>query len=89
MIQPSRTASDGTRKGRPTALLEAQATGLPVISTTHADIPEYVHDGRSGILVGERDVSGLAWALEEFKARPELLGEMGRREGATWKNTTR
>jgi colanic acid/amylovoran biosynthesis glycosyltransferase len=79
MIQPSRTARDGdTEGGAPTALLEAQATGLPVISTAHADIPEYVHDGKSGMLVGEGDVSGLAWALEEFTARPELLGEMGK-----------
>lgn len=79
MLAPSRTARDGdTEGGAPTVLLEAQAAGLPVISTTHADIPEYVQDGRSGILVKEGDVRGLAWALEEFCGRPELLAKMGR-----------
>jgi colanic acid/amylovoran biosynthesis glycosyltransferase len=79
LLQPSRTARDGdTEGGAPTVLLEAQAAGLPVVSTTHADIPEYVSDGKSGILVDEGDVTGLARALEELARKPALLGKMGK-----------
>ena len=44
----------------PVAILEAQATGLPVISSYHADIPEVVVDGKSALLAPERDVGMLA-----------------------------
>lgn len=40
LLAPSRTAADGDSEGgAPTVLLEAQASGLPIVSTTHADIP--------------------------------------------------
>jgi glycosyltransferase involved in cell wall biosynthesis len=39
-LQPSRTAADGDSEGgAPTVILEAQAVGLPVVATRHADIP--------------------------------------------------
>ncbi|MCK5644760.1 MAG: glycosyltransferase, partial [Gammaproteobacteria bacterium] len=54
---PSITAQNGdTEGGAPVAILEAQATGLPVISSYHADIPEVVVDGKSALLAPERDV---------------------------------
>jgi colanic acid/amylovoran biosynthesis glycosyltransferase len=80
LLQPSRTASDGdTEGGAPTVLLEAQASGLPVVSTTHADIPEYVRDGESGLLVEEGDVRDLARALLSIAGRPARLETMGLR----------
>lgn len=61
-LQPSRTAPDGdTEGGAPTALLEMQATGLPVVSTRHADIPFVVADDAA--LADEEDVDGLTRAL--------------------------
>ena len=58
---PSITAQNGdTEGGAPVAILEAQATGLPVISSYHADIPEVVVDGKSALLAPERDVGTLA-----------------------------
>jgi colanic acid/amylovoran biosynthesis glycosyltransferase len=76
-VLPSVTAANGDKEGTPTALLEAQATGLPVVSTTHAGIPEIVSDGDSGVLVPERDVSALADALENVTSHPERWAEMG------------
>lgn len=78
-VLPSVTAADGDKEGTPTVLLEAQSAGLPVLSTTHAGIPEIVADGESGLLVPERDADALADALEELLARPERWTEMGQR----------
>lgn len=52
--------TNNTKAGAPVAILEAQATGLPVISSYHADIPEVVVDGKSALLAPERDVGALA-----------------------------
>jgi len=44
-------------------LIEAQAMGVPVVSTFHAGIPEGVADGVTGTLVPERDSEKLAAAI--------------------------
>jgi colanic acid/amylovoran biosynthesis glycosyltransferase len=42
-MHPSRTSSEGDSEGvAPTIILEMQALGLPIISTTHADIPNII-----------------------------------------------
>jgi len=65
LLQTSVTAQNGDGEGgAPVILLDAQASGMPVIGTTHADIPEYVQDGESGFLAAERDVEGLAERIE-------------------------
>lgn len=53
------TAASGDQEGTPVSLMEAQACGLPVLSTLHSGIPETVLDGKSGFLVQERDVAAL------------------------------
>ena len=79
LLQPSVTAKNGDSEGgAPTVLLEAQATGLPVISTYHADIPEVVMDGKSGFLVPERNPETIASKLEYLIKNPELWIEMGK-----------
>ena len=60
---PSVTTSDGQVEGLPTVLLEAQAMGVPVVSTFHSGIPEAVVDGVTGCLVPERDSERLAAAI--------------------------
>jgi len=77
-VLPSVTATDGDQEGTPTVLLEAQASGLPVISTQHAGIPEIVSDGETGYLVPERDVPALSSAFETLLEQPEQWVEMGR-----------
>ena len=76
-ILPSVTASDGDQEGIPVVLMEAQAMGLPVISTYHSGIPEVVIDGKSGFLVPEKDVDALAEKMEFLVEHPELWSEMG------------
>jgi len=81
-VAPSVIASDGDEEGIPVGLMEAMATGMPVVSTRHSGIPELVEDGVSGQLVPERDVDALAAALESLAARPErwpAMGQAGRR----------
>jgi colanic acid/amylovoran biosynthesis glycosyltransferase len=64
LVAPSVTARTGDEEGIPVAIMEAMATGLPVISTLHAGIPELVNDGVSGLLVPERDSDALARSLD-------------------------
>jgi len=78
-LQPSVTALDGdTEGGAPVVLIEAQASGMPVVATRHADIPEVVRDGISGFLVPERDVEALADRMAYLLGHPEGWEEMGR-----------
>jgi len=58
-IHPSQTAPDGDMEGLPTAICEAMACGLPILSTRHSGIGEVVDDGENGFLVDEGDDSGL------------------------------
>ena len=59
-------------------ILEAQTSGLPAISSYHADIPEVVVNGKSALLVPERDVETLAKHLEYLVEHLDVWGEMGR-----------
>ena len=78
-IQPSVTAANGdTEGGAPTVILEAQACGLPILATRHADIPEIVAEPESGLLVPERDVNALAQNWLELLRHPERWPKMGR-----------
>ena len=52
--------------GAPIVLLDAQCTGMPVISTTHCDIPEEVIHGKTGLLTPEKDAEALAGSIRTF-----------------------
>ena len=79
LLAPSVTAADGDQEGTPVAIMEAMASGLPVVSTRHSGIPELVQDGATGLLVPERDAEALARALRQMIQSPERWEEMGRR----------
>jgi colanic acid/amylovoran biosynthesis glycosyltransferase len=66
LVVPSVTAADGDMEGLPIVIVEAMATGLPVVGTLHSGIPEIVEDGVTGRLVAERDDRALAEALVEM-----------------------
>lgn len=77
-ILTSVTAEDGDEEGTPTVLIEAICSGLPVISTRHAGIPDIIVDGQAGFLVDERDVDATAEKLQHLIENPQLWQQMGR-----------
>jgi glycosyltransferase involved in cell wall biosynthesis len=78
---PCVVGSDGNRDGLPTVLAEAMALKVPVVATPVTGIPELVEDGRTGLIVPERDPAALAAALRRIIEEPETarrLAEAGR-----------
>ncbi len=78
-LLPSVRSAAGDEEGTPVSLMEAMATGLPVVSTVHAGIPELVEEGVSGFLAPERDKETLARRIIDLVDHPERWPEMGRR----------
>lgn len=72
------TATNGDMEGIPVSLMEAQAVGVPVISTYHSGIPELVQDGKSGFLVSEKNVDAFSERLSYLIEHPGEWLEMGR-----------
>ncbi|HUT19411.1 MAG TPA: glycosyltransferase family 4 protein [Anaerolineae bacterium] len=70
-------------EGMSTALLEAMACGLPVVSTAVGGAPEVVVDGENGLLVPPRDPKALAEALLTLLADDRLCQRLGRNAEAT------
>ena len=73
---PSVSTETGDTEGLPTVLAEAQAMGLPVVSTMHAGIPEIVKHNVTGILVPERDVEALTHAISRLLVEESLWKQM-------------
>ena len=76
-IQHSLVADNGDSEGTPVAVIEAQMSGLPVVSTDHAGIPDVVIDGETGFIVDEADVDAMAEAMIRIAKDPELAGRLG------------
>ncbi len=77
-VQASVVLPDGDRDGIPNVLLEAMASGLPVVATSVAGIPEAVADGETGLLVPGADPDALAAAIARLAADPGLRATLGR-----------
>jgi colanic acid/amylovoran biosynthesis glycosyltransferase len=79
---PSVIAASGDTEGFGMVFIEAQAMGLPVVSTPSGGIPEAVKHGETGLLVSERDPRALAEAILQLMQDEELwqrLSVAGRR----------
>jgi colanic acid/amylovoran biosynthesis glycosyltransferase len=74
--QHSVTASDGDQEGLPVTLIEAAATGLPIVSTLHSGIPEIVFDGKNGYLVPEGDFVKMGERIAFLAKNPQLWQKM-------------
>jgi colanic acid/amylovoran biosynthesis glycosyltransferase len=64
----------------PTVIMEAMATGLPVVSTRVGGIPEMVIENETGFLVQPEDVMALAGAIEKVtndRSLGQRLGQAG------------
>lgn len=76
-VQHSVEAASGDCEGTPVGILEAGASGLPVVATRHAGIPDVVIDGETGFLVNEHDVDGMAAHMLQLIEDPQLAAKMG------------
>lgn len=65
------------REGFPNCVLEAHASGLPVVTTTAAGAMDSVEDGVTGLLAPPGDAAGLSSALERLLEDPALASRMG------------
>jgi len=73
-VQHSLLAESGDSEGTPVAVLEAQCSGLPVISTKHRGIQDVVQDGVTGFLGEEGDIDFMADAMIRLcEASPESI----------------
>ena len=82
-LHPSQITSDHNQEGVPNSMLEAMATGLPVLATRHGGIPEAVAHGRTGLLSAERDADELFDHLQALTASPDQWLRMGQEAAAS------
>lgn len=78
----SKTSSTGDREGTPTVLIEAQAIGLPCVSTTHAGIPEMIPESNHRFLAKEGEVEEIEMGVRQLLGCSEVevkqVAEKGR-----------
>jgi colanic acid/amylovoran biosynthesis glycosyltransferase len=77
LAAPSLTARDGDAEGLPNVVVEAAASGLPVVGSDHEGIPEAVADGLSGFIVAEGEAGPLATRIAALLGDPALRRRMG------------
>jgi glycosyltransferase involved in cell wall biosynthesis len=77
LVLPSIRTGTGRVEGLGMVLLEAAATGVPVVASSVGGIPEGVVDGQTGLLVAERDAGALAGAITALLGSPSLRSRMG------------
>lgn len=85
LVSPSRTAPDGDAETLSMVNLEAQASGLPLVTTRHGGIPSAVTE-ESAVLAEPGDVASLSVAIGELLRRPDrwpAMLEAGRRNVAS------
>ena len=70
--------SSSHSEAMPLAVMEAMASGLPVIATRVGGVPDMIEQGESGWLVAPNDFSDIAARLEQVLATPGELERMGR-----------
>ena len=75
-VHPSELTREGDQEGVPNAMLEAMASGLPVVATRHGGIPEAVEHGISGLLTAERDPTALTQSLLTLASNEALYTAM-------------
>lgn len=94
-VLPSVVDQQGNVDGLPNTLLEAMASGRPVVATSVAGVPLAVKDGENGLLVPEKQPGELSSAINLLLRAPELrlqYGQAGRRRvenDLNWQTTAR
>jgi glycosyltransferase involved in cell wall biosynthesis len=78
MEDPDGSLQTGKLDGIPVALMEAMASGLPVVTTSVSGIPELVEDGATGLVVAPEDPAAVAAAIRRLLTEPGLGAQLGR-----------
>jgi glycosyltransferase involved in cell wall biosynthesis len=76
-LQHSVTALNGDSEGTPNAVMEASASGLPVVATIHAGISDIVVHQKTGLLVRERDIETMSNHILALARDPKMASAMG------------
>jgi glycosyltransferase involved in cell wall biosynthesis len=76
-VLPCRKGDNGDRDGLPNVILEAASQGLAILSTAFAAVPEFIDDGREGVLVAPDSPSALAEAMAMLIANPAWRSRLG------------
>jgi len=76
-VVPSVPTRDGRREGIPVALMEAAASGKPVVASRLSGIPEAIEHAAQGLLFPPGDAEALAAALEALASDPGLCARLG------------
>jgi glycosyltransferase involved in cell wall biosynthesis len=76
-VQASVITPDGDRDGIPNSVMEAMASGIAVVASAVAGIPEVIHDATTGLLVAPGDAAALAAALRTLALDPPSRGSLG------------
>jgi colanic acid/amylovoran biosynthesis glycosyltransferase len=71
-VAPSVTAANGDSEGTPFVIQQMMATGMPVITTVHSDIP-YLFGEHQQLLVPERDAGAIAERFQRYVDDPDSL----------------
>ncbi|MBV9974218.1 MAG: glycosyltransferase family 4 protein [Hyphomicrobiales bacterium] len=77
-VLPCREGEEGDRDGLPNVILEAASQGLAILSTNYAAVPEFIEDGREGVLVAPDDPTALSAALAALIADPPRRAKLGK-----------
>lgn len=77
LVVPSIIAEDGAQEGMPTTIMEAMASGLPIVASSTGGIREIIRDGENGLLCEEKNViqliSCINRILSDLKLKQKLM----------------
>ena len=76
-VQHSVATADNDHEGTPLSILEAMASGLPVIATRHAGIPDVIGHNTEGLLCEERDIAAMSANITALAQDPAVAARLG------------
>lgn len=79
LLVPSVQAKDGDREGMPQTTVEGMATGIPVIASEHAGLPELVKNEETGLLIPTRNSDAIKEAIIKLNENPDLVSRISKK----------